>query len=132
MQAGAPCLQVTATMKKTVFILDRDPQNSRRLGDLLTLNGYASRTLADFQSLETGLLRSACLAVILNIDSIQPDRHRIRRLQAHHPGLYILCVSEKSFHPQLKDMIQEHIYACLKKPVDGEELVFWLKSIEKN
>jgi hypothetical protein len=37
--------------------------------------------------------------------------------------------SAKRFHPELQDAIQHHIYACLNKPVDPDELLFWVKSV---
>ena len=40
-----------------------------------------------------------------------------------------LCTSKDRFHPELKDAICYHIYACLNKPVDPDEMVFWIKSI---
>jgi hypothetical protein len=32
----------------------------------------------------------------------------------------------------LEEVIGSHLYACLMKPVDTEELSFWLKSISEN
>lgn len=121
-----------AVMEGVVLIVDCDSQRSIQLCDLLSSSHYKCRILTGFRDLEKQLQRAGCLAVILDIDSVNPDQHRIRRLKDRYPGLCILCVSGKNFHPQLREMIQDDIYACLKKPVDAEELMFWLRSIEKN
>ena len=48
------------------------------------------------------------------------------------PGAPVLCVSQDKFHPELKDAICYHIYACLNKPIDTEELLYWLQCIRKD
>ena len=123
---------MSAVVEGAVLIVDRDSRSSVPLHDLLVSNHYASWILEGFDDLEKQLQRAGCLAVILDIDSVSPDRHRIRHLKAVYPGLSILCTSAENFHPQLREMIQDDIYACLKKPVDAEELLFWLRSIENN
>jgi hypothetical protein len=32
----------------------------------------------------------------------------------------------------LRDSIRDHIYACLTKPIDPDELVYWLKCIRED
>jgi hypothetical protein len=41
-------------------------------------------------------------------------------------------MSSDRFHPELKDAICYHIYACLTKPLDYDELLYWLRCIEDN
>jgi hypothetical protein len=53
----------------------------------------------------------------------------IRDLALKYPAVRFLCKSKDRFHPELKDAICYHIYACLTKPVDPDELLFWIKSI---
>ena len=69
------------------------------------------------------------IAVIIDIDSIPVDNRTIRNLTLKYPGVRFLCTSKDKFHPELKDAICYHIYACLNKPVDPDELLFWIKSI---
>jgi hypothetical protein len=39
-------------------------------------------------------------------------------------------MSKNPFHPELKDAICYHIYACINRPIDPDELFYWLKSID--
>ena len=41
-------------------------------------------------------------------------------------------LSFDKFHPELKDAICYHIYACLNKPIDPDELLYWLKCIQED
>jgi hypothetical protein len=79
--------------------------------------------------LESFLKDKACKAVLMDIDSVPVNNRTIRELTIKHPGTYFLCTSKDRFHPELKDAICYHIYACLNKPVDPDELFYWLKSI---
>jgi DNA-binding NarL/FixJ family response regulator len=69
------------------------------------------------------------VAVVLDIDSVPVDNRTIRKLALKYPGVRFLCTSKDRFHPELKDAICYHIYACLTKPVDPDELLYWIKSI---
>lgn len=85
------------------------------------------------KSLETikkKLLERKYLALIIDIDSITIDNITIRQLTLDFPGIPLFCISIDKFHPELKDAICYHIYACINKPIDFEELQFWLQSIQ--
>jgi DNA-binding NarL/FixJ family response regulator len=60
------------------------------------------------------------------------DNRAIRELASEFPAVHFLCMSKDSFHPELQDAISRHIYACLSKPVDPEELFYWLKCIQED
>jgi DNA-binding NarL/FixJ family response regulator len=76
-----------------------------------------------------GLGRADCLAVILDVDSVMLSNRIIRMLKENFPALSIFCTSRRRFHPELQDALSHYISACLSKPVDPDELNFWLKSI---
>lgn len=69
------------------------------------------------------------MAVIMDLDSMAVDNRIVRHLTIRYPGVCFLATSRDRFHPDLKDAIGDHIYACLKKPIDEEELSYWLKTI---
>ena len=71
------------------------------------------------------------LAVIIDIDSVPVDNRTIRNLTVQNPEIYFFCLSERRFHPELEDAICYHIYACINKPIDPDELFFWIDSIRK-
>ena len=116
-------------MKKHIAVLDADQKECRRLCNLLGKNQYPTLPMYSIQYLEANLKQLDCLAVILDIDTISVDNRSIRDLTIRFPEVYFFCLSERPFHPELHDAICYHIYACLTKPVDPDELLFWIKSI---
>jgi hypothetical protein len=79
--------------------------------------------------LEAGLKSSACLAIILDVDSVAVSNRSVRTLKENFPAISIFCSSGCRFHPELQDALAHHIIACLGKPVDPDELQFWLRAI---
>ena len=116
-------------MKKHIAVLDADQKERRRLCNLLEKNQYPTIPMHSIQYLVTNLKQLDCLAVILDIDTISVDNRTIRDLTLRFPGVYFFCLSERPFHPELHDAICYHIFACINKPVDPDELLFWIKSI---
>lgn len=78
------------------------------------------------------LLAVPCLAVILDLDSTPLDNRTIRELKQSVPATPFLCASRNRFHPELQEAIRHHLFACLNKPVDPEELHYFLKCIRDN
>lgn len=116
-------------MKKKIVVLDANQNSSGELSNILNSKKYPFSQAQTVSSLE-GLFESdQYVAVILDIDSVPVDNRTIRDLTIKYPGVRFLCTSKDRFHPELKDAICYHIYACLNKPVDPDELLFWIKSI---
>ena len=86
------------------------------------------RFLLRYASLAPGVLALG-LAVILDLDTVPVNNQFLRGLRKIHPQIDILGISELSYHPGLEEVIGSHLLACLVKPLDVEELCFWLKSI---
>ena len=116
-------------MKKKVVILDANPNSRDELSDIIHSKDYPIDHARELSSLEDYLASDKYVAVVMDIDSIQVDNRTIRNLALKYPGVRFLCTSRDRFHPELKDAICYHIYACLNKPVDPDELLFWIKSI---
>jgi len=72
------------------------------------------------------------MAVILDIDSFPMTNSEIRELTINFPRVCFLCLSEDRFHPELKDAICYHIYACMAKPVDPDEMIYLLRCIRED
>ena len=122
-------MEIIREMKKGLIILDADKSNSRALSDMLTSRAYPVTVTNKFSSLDELIASNQYVAVILDIDSVSVNNRTIRDLALKYPGLCFLCTSKDRFHPELKDAICYHIYACLNKPIDPDELIFWIKSI---
>ena len=125
-------MQATNNTRKGIIVLDSDRDSSRLLSDMLISQNYAVTIIRRLASLENLVESNQYVGVIFDIDSVPVDNRTIRNLALSYPGLCFLCTSKDRFHPELKDAICYHIYACLNKPVDPDELFYWLRSIGSN
>ncbi len=116
-------------MEKKVLVVDADQEQCEQLCDLLAGENYQTVPLHSFSVLESTLKQTPCRTIIVDIDTIEVDNRTIRDVVLKNPGIYFLCLSRDRFHPELKDAICYHIYACINKPIDTDELFFWLRSI---
>ena len=116
-------------MKKGLIILDAEKSSGRALSEMLTSRAYPVTVTRKVSSLGELIESNQYVAVIVDIDSVSVNNRTIRDLALKYPGLCFLCTSKDRFHPELKDAICYHIYACLNKPIDPDELIFWIKSI---
>ncbi len=122
-------MQKTNKSQKGIIVLDADRDSSRLLSDMLTSQDYPVTVTERVSSLENLVASNQYVAVIFDIDSVPVDNRTIRDLALKYPGLCFLCTSKDRFHPELKDAICYHIYACINKPIDPDELIYWIKSI---
>lgn len=116
-------------MKKKIVALAADPDSMRELSNILNSENYAHTQVDALASLETLFDSGRYVAAVIDIDSVQVDNRTMRTMALKYPGIRFLCTSRDRFHPELKDAICYHIYACLNKPVDPDELLFWIKCI---
>jgi DNA-binding NtrC family response regulator len=119
-------------MQKRILIVNTDKKQCRELGELIEKEHYSVSALHSLQNLETRLEGNKFQAVIIDIDAVPIDNRTIRKLTLKFPEVYFFCLSVQTFHPELKDAICYHIYACLNKPVDEDELFYFLRSIYEN
>ena len=122
-------LKLKSDMKKKILVLDANLNSRGKLSDILNSKDYPFTHANALSSLKEFLVSDQYVAVVLDIDSVPVDNRTIRQLALKHPGVRFLCTSKDRFHPELKDAICYHIYACLNKPVDPDELLYWIKSI---
>lgn len=118
--------------KPGVVVIDADQQQSRNLCTLLQHQGYRVIPLDSPDDLEGQLQTDPEVVVLLSLDTVAVDSQFLRTLKKKHPNLHLLGLSGLSYHPGLEEVIGTYLYACLRKPLDLEELHFWLKSIAEN
>jgi len=118
--------------EREVFILSTDQREIKQLCSILSEGRFGSRVFSRLDDLEADLNRSDSLAAILDVDSVPLSNRIIRILKDSFPKLNIFCTSQHRLHPELQDALSRHICACLRKPVDPDEVQFWLKSILNN
>ena len=119
-------------MEKRVIMLDADQEQCHQFCQLLEKGHYAATPMHSIENLATCLCEGDCLAVIIDIDTVPVDNRTLRDLTIKYPGVYLFLLSQDRFHPELRDAICYHIYACINKPVDPDELFYWLRSIHEN
>ncbi len=115
-------------MDQRVIILGTDENQCNLISGLLKENGYKPQVRNNFTILEKKLPRHEFSAVILDLDSVSTDNHMFRCFKRNNPDIVLLAVSARSFHPDLKESMEKHIFACMLKPVDPDEILFLLKS----
>ena len=119
-------------MKKSILVIDADKDQCRGLCELLEKGQFNAMPLFSTDTLEKSIKETGCQAIFWDIDTVPADNRTIRDLTLKFPGVYFFCLSSHRFHPELKDAICYHIYACINRPVDPDELFYWLRSIEEN
>lgn len=115
-----------------IFIVSDSQVEADQIQAMLAEEGYRSNVIPTIEDLNARLVNGDGMAAFIDIDSIPVDNRHIRKLTLKHPTVYFFCISRDKFHPELKDAICYHIYACLNKPVDPDELVYWLRCIERS
>lgn len=116
-------------MQPNLLIVSENTAECEELRALLTEEGYLIDVATILSELESRLETGSYMAVLLDVDSVQVENRTIRDLVLANPGVPFLCTSGDRFHPELKDAICYHIFACINKPVDPDELLYWLKCI---
>jgi DNA-binding NtrC family response regulator len=118
--------------QETLLLLNADPEESAGISFLLVEAGFLAHSVASVSELKEKLKSASFMAVIIDLDSVAVDNRTMRELATQLPDTPFLCLSKERFHPELKDSIRDHIYACLTKPIDPDELGYWLKCIRKD
>ena len=116
-------------MEKEIVILDANKKNCRELCAMLDEQNYKIVPKHSLNDLSKFIHEISCRLLILDLDSISVDKNLFRKLKRNNPSLYIVGLSSRPFHPELEEAMSRHIYACLSKPVDEEELVYWVNSL---
>jgi DNA-binding NtrC family response regulator len=118
--------------KKEVIVVDDDEMQCKNLCALLTDHEYMSTAMSSLTNMEQHLGESDCRAIILNLDNVSVTNKSLKQLKRKNPSLNIIAFSERQFHPELEEALREYISVCLAKPVDPDELTYWLKTIYEN
>ena len=116
-------------MTKKILVMNADEKECGELCALLNEQHYFTTPGYSLPEMTKFIQDIECIIVIIDLDTVPIDNRTIRELTIKYPGIYFLCLSSHRFHPHLKEALCYHIYACINKPVDPDELFFWLKSI---
>lgn len=111
-----------------VAVMGADAKDVAAICRTIEEGNYRTAICRDVDELKS-LLTDPCMAAILDIDSVPLDNRTIRSLTHSHSAICFLCISKERYHPDLKDAILHHLFACLHKPIDPDELHYFLKCI---
>jgi DNA-binding NtrC family response regulator len=116
-------------MYESILVVDAGPDERRKLCAMLEQHQYNATPLQSLDELKAAVRKGSCHGLILDLDGLPVDNRFIRSLSRDNPGLCVIATSSRTFHPELEESMRTHISACLSKPVDEDELIYWLKSI---
>ena len=112
-----------------VTIIDADVQHCRELSAMLEQANIPVAQLHSLEDLSEHLKKEPIGVLIVDLDTLPVNNNFFRSLKKQYSNLHILCLSSRTYHPGLEEAMGSHIYASLAKPLNSEELFFWLKSI---
>ena len=116
-------------MHERIGVVDGNKEASQALCTALEHYHYLATPLSSLSNLEAGIRESGVQVVILDLDSFPVNNRIIRDLRRQNPDVHVIGLSSRTFHPELQEAMRTDISACLGKPIDVEELIYWLKSI---
>jgi DNA-binding NtrC family response regulator len=112
-----------------VVVVGADIQYCRELCGLLEQANIPTAPLSSLEGLPEHLRREQVAVLIVDLDTLPVDNNFFRSLKKQFPDLHILCLSSRPYHPDLEEAMGAHICASLAKPLNVEELFYWLKAI---
>ena len=116
-------------MEEPVVVVNANVEQCQQLCAVLEQEHFRTTALHSLLPLAGKVEEGNCRVVILDLDSLPVDNFLFRSLKKKNPGVHIVGLSSRPFHPELEEAMSRHIFSCLSKPVDVEELVFWIKSV---
>ncbi|MEW6349482.1 MAG: response regulator [Thermodesulfobacteriota bacterium] len=116
-------------MKATITVVDADKEQAAALRTLLEQENYSAVSCESLARLDE-LLQADCSRVaVVDLDTVPVDNRGFRNLKRKYTTVRVIALSSRRFHPELEEAMASHIYACLGKPVNIEELAYLLRSI---
>lgn len=113
-----------------ILIVGGNNNEYQELINLLQENEYKEIIFNTIPLLKKFLSENNCMAVLIDIDTISIENRILRELTISYPQASFLCMSKDKYHPELKEAICYHMYACINKPINPDELFYFLRSIK--
>ncbi len=112
-----------------VAVVNTDKQNCRAICSLLEKANIQVASMHTLKVLADYLRRESVAVLIIDLDTLPVDNTFFRSLKKQYPNLHIFCLSSHPHHPGLEEAMGLHICASLAKPINSDELFYWLKAI---
>ena len=116
-------------MEETIVVVNANEAACLELCTGLQKEHFRTTALHSLLALEGEFQKTVCRVVILDLDNLPVDNRLFRDLKRKNPRVHIVALSSRPFHPELEEAMSRHISSCLSKPVDMEELLYWLRRV---
>jgi len=116
-------------MYELIMVVAAHGEECGSISAILEPNHYPTVHTHALFDLHKNIRARCCRAVILDMDSLPVDNRCIRDVRKGNPDVAIIVLSSRTFHPELQEALSLHISACLAKPVNPDELLYWVRSI---
>jgi DNA-binding NtrC family response regulator len=114
-------------VEKTVVVVDPDNKHCKELCSVLERETYRVLSVPSTKDLSRFLRKASACALILDIDLIPMDNQALKELRRGNRDLCIIGLSGRRFHPELKEALSHYIDACFAKPVEWDDLLYYLR-----
>ena len=115
-------------MEAYILVVNADKIQCQSLCEELGQEKYHTIPLHSLEDLQKKVQDGIAQMVLLDLDSLPVDDRFILKLRKQIPSLPIVGISERSYHPELKESLSSQICACIVKPTDFEELIYCIRS----
>ena len=119
-------------MERKIVYVAADQKQTDKLCRVLQVHRYNAQPFQSFQMARALPESKSLAAVLIDLDNGILSNVDIRKFKRANPKVPLLAISRKPFHPDLRESMRSHIFACVSKPVDPEELIFLLNSALEN
>ena len=119
-------------MREPVLVVDSNENQSLEICGLLEAEHFKTTALYSLANLKGAVSENGCQIILVDIDILPVDNRLFRNIKKKNPDVRIIGISSRPFHPELQEAMSKHIYVNLNKPVDRDELIYWLRSICEN
>lgn len=116
-------------MKQPVIVFDADQTSCSGLCALLEADDFQAVPVESLLVLPAAIEAAGCNVLIMDLDNQSVNAQLFRDLKRLNPSLCIIILSTRRFHPELNEAFERDIAVGILKPVDPDELNFWMRSL---
>lgn len=108
------------------------PAEAEHLETLVDPTLHSIRCFSTLEALAGHLDTSPTVhAALLDIEIEPLTQDQVLGLASRYPDTVLFCLSRRTLHPELEKSIRDVFFACITKPIQYDELQFFLNCINK-
>ncbi|ROQ91038.1 response regulator [Desulfosoma caldarium] len=117
---------------KKVWVVCEDCEFVERLHHAAGQLGLQTTVFSDLTTLAEAPSQDNPAIIFVDLDTSVPSEAQLVRTAALFPRTPLIALSRRTFHPELAQAFAQHLRVCLRKPVDMNEVSFWLRSFTRD